>query len=79
MPFLQAEKHRVEAEAAAQAAEHEALDKEARSLAAEVEYRQRQHVIQESPELKALKQLIDVLLLFMPISVIAASLKKSMS
>ena len=57
---MQAEKQHAEDKAAAEAAEQEALDKEARTWAAELKLKQRQHVVQESSELKALKQLIDV-------------------
>ena len=60
---MQAEKQHEENEAASEAAEEKALQAEAQTWAAELKVKQRQHVIQESSELKALKQLINVWML----------------
>jgi len=57
---LQAERQYLEDTVAAAAAEKLALEREAAALEAERQIKERRHIIQESPELRGLKQLIDV-------------------
>lgn len=58
--LLQTERQRVKHALAAQEAEEEAIQQENRALVLDRESKQRQHIVNESPELRALQHFIHV-------------------